>query len=406
MNRFSTVDEIEIEKQLIDKNSINTHKATKVASNIFFVYLREKQIEIDIETVSFSELNKILTKFYVEVRKKDGSMYSKSTLTSIRFGIQRLINQKRKDVNIIDSPEFSTANEIFHAQCAFLKKEGLGKVNHKIPIAPEDMKKLYKHEVFNLDQPKSLQRKVFFDLMLYLCRRRRENLRFLKKTDFALKVSKDGEYIEKVVDEMTKNRRENADTEEGEYVLATGTKYCPVNAFKLYLSVLNPRCESLFQRPKTNAPDSGPWYDAQAVGVNTLGSMMKNISIDAQLSNIYTNHCIRATSVTILDRCGFEARHIMSVNGHRSKSSIRSYSRTDSDMKKNMSRELSKFCENDATFDFGVEIQTQEDQLVPSSISSPSINTQSSTSTAKLSSLLGHCAQVEFNNCAFYFNQN
>ena len=221
MNRFSTVDEIEIEKQLIDKNSINTHKATKVACNIFFVYLREKQIEIDIETVSSSQLNKILTKFYVEVRKKDGSMYSKSTLTSIRFGIQRLINQKRKDVNIIDSPEFSTANEIFHAQCVFLKKEGLGKVNHKIPIAPEDMKKLYEHEVFNLDQPKSLQRKVFFDLMLYLCRSRIENLRFLKKTDFALKVSKDGEYIEKVVDEMTKNRRENADAEEGEYVLAT-----------------------------------------------------------------------------------------------------------------------------------------------------------------------------------------
>ena len=208
--------------------------------------------------------------------------------------------------------------------------------------------------------------------MLYLCRRGRENLIFLKKTDFALKVSKDGEYIEKDVDEMTKNRRENADAEGEGYILATGTKYCPVNVFKLYLSVLNPRCESLFERPKINAPDGGPWNDGQAVGVITLGSMMKNISIDAELSNIYTNHCIRATSVAILDQCGFEALHIMSVSGRRSESSIRFYSRTDSDLKKNMSRELSKFCENDATFAFGVEIQTQEDQLVPSSIRSPS----------------------------------
>ena len=99
--------------------------------------------------------------------------------------------------------------------CFLLKKEGFGKLNHKIPIAPKDMKKLYKQ-----------------------CRRGRENLRFLK-TDFAFKVSKDGKYIKKAVDEIAKNRRENEDAEEGEYILATGTK-CPINAFKFYLSILNP----------------------------------------------------------------------------------------------------------------------------------------------------------------------
>ena len=60
----------------------------------------------------------------------------------------------------------------------------------------------------------------------------------------------------------------------------------------------------------------GPWYDAQVVGVNTFGSMMKNISIDADLGELYTNHCIRATSVTILGQSGFETRHIMSLSGH------------------------------------------------------------------------------------------
>ena len=52
------------------------------------------------------------------------------------------------------------------------------------------------------------------------------------------------------------------------------------------------------------------------VGVNTFGSMMKNISIDADLGELYTNHCIRATSVTILGQSGFETRHIMSLRGH------------------------------------------------------------------------------------------
>ena len=73
--------------------------------------------------------------------------------------------------------------------------------------------------------------------------------------------------------------------------------------------------------------------------------MMKNISVDAKLSIIYTNHCIRATSVSVLDECGIEARHIMSVSGHRSESSIRSYARTSIGIKRKMSENLTSFCE-------------------------------------------------------------
>ena len=138
------------------------------------------------------ELNKIMEKFYVEVRKQDGELYSKSTLLSIRFGIQRKINEMRKDVNIIESVEFKTSNEIFRAQCVYLKKEELAKVNHKKPISVEDMKKLYSSNVFILENPKSLQRKVFFEVILYLCRRGRENLNNLKKGDFIVKVDDKG----------------------------------------------------------------------------------------------------------------------------------------------------------------------------------------------------------------------
>ena len=66
------------------------------------------------------------------------------------------------------------------------------------------------------------------------------------------------------------------------------------------------------QRPKKQCDETDAiWYDNQSVGVNTLGGKMKAISKQAKLSREYTNHSIRATSVTILDQCGFEARHIM-----------------------------------------------------------------------------------------------
>ena len=60
---------------------------------------------------------------------------------------------------------------------------------------------------------------------------------------------------------------------------------------------------------------------------------MKRISEDLELSQTYTNHYIRTTAVSLLDECNFEARHIMRVSGHKSESSIRSYSRRLSETK-------------------------------------------------------------------------
>ena len=80
------------------------------------------------------------------------------------------------------------------------------------------------------------------------------------------------------------------------------------------------------------------------VGECTLGEKMKNISREAKLSKCYTNHSIRATAVTILDKSGFEARHIMAISGHKNEASIRSYSKTDNCTKK-MSETLTARCE-------------------------------------------------------------
>lgn len=107
---------------------------------------------------------------------------------------------------------------------------------------------------------------------------------------------------------------------------ATEGPFCPVASFQKYIQHLNPENEFLFQRPKKKATlDSNVWYDNMVVGERYLGDMMKQISKKAELSRMYTNHSIRATAVTILDKSGFEARHIMSVSDHRSGSPIRSF---------------------------------------------------------------------------------
>ena len=53
--------------------------------------------------------------------------------------------------------------------------------------------------------------------------------------------------------------------------------------------------------------------------------MMKEISFAAKLSQTYTNHCIRATSVTLLDRAGIPVHRIMQVSGHGNEGSVKVY---------------------------------------------------------------------------------
>ena len=177
--------------------------------------------------------------------------------------------------------------------------------------------------------------------MLFFCRRGRQNLRQLKKTDFEIKVNSQGKRcVVKTNAELTKNHREHdVQAEEGGMMIANDSPFCPVSSFEKYLSVLNPMNEFLFQRPKSSGKGEVR-YNNMVVGENTLGKKKRVISQQAEWSTTYTNRSIRATTITILDRSGFEARHIMSVSGHRNESSIKSYSKTDENTKTNMAGSL------------------------------------------------------------------
>ena len=101
--------------------------------------------------------------------------------------------------------------------------------------------------------------------------------------------------------------------------------------------------------------------------------MIKAIIQEANLSLVYTNGNIRATSVTILDQASLESRNIVIVSGHRSEKSIQHYSRTVFNKKGLTSDTITNYCstekrkcvrDENVNFDFGVEFDVPQQNLV------------------------------------------
>ena len=93
MPRFVSVSDEEVANIQKNKDTANTKKQTDIMKNVFVAYCDEKNIKLNFETISKTELDDILTKFYVEVRKQNGDFYKKTSFYSLRFSLQRKMKE-------------------------------------------------------------------------------------------------------------------------------------------------------------------------------------------------------------------------------------------------------------------------------------------------------------------------
>ena len=199
--------------------------------------------------------------------------------------------------------------------------------------------------------PRSLQNKVQFDIRYYFCRRGGENIHSMTKETFELSFDVDTKiaFLKKKKDEMTKNHKEcNSEVITGfmpqilDPLTGLPHKMCPIRSYELYISKSNPDLNSLWQQPLKKFPldITAPWYSPKPVGHNPIEKFFTKLSNDCQLSQHYTNHCIRVSGTTNLTRSNFTPKQIMSVTGHKSIESLAIYQKVKSDEKLMMGMSL------------------------------------------------------------------
>ena len=175
----------------------------------------------------------------------------------------------------------------------------------------------------------------------------------MKKTTFEVKhnYQYDYDYVIKIEDEATKNHRETDQPVLTNFMPENKTDtMCPVRSFKMYIEHLNPKNPFLWQTPNpniTNEEATKVWYTRQHIGKNTLGSFMSELSKNVKLSRRYTNHSIRVTGASILTRCNFNDKEVMSMTGHKSVQSLTIYQRVQDKTKVKTGKVLQKSLTSD-----------------------------------------------------------
>jgi len=286
----------------------------------------------DFEMLPIGELAELLRQFYGALRTQKGEKYGRSALVNIRSGINRHLTSPpfNRCINIMRDVQFQAANQVLKGILRRLRLDGEDVTKHKEAISEGDMKKLYETKTLNNESALGLQRKVYLEVSLHFGRRGREGLRNLNKDSFVFKVDDKGrEFVTLAFNELDKNHQVLMPKElEKKQIMYSqpGDDMCPVLSLKKYISKLNPKCPCFFQRPREKmSPDDQTWFENKPLGVKSINSLMKSMSVDAGLSVQYTNHCVRATTATVLAKSGIDSRDVISVTGHKHESSLKSY---------------------------------------------------------------------------------
>jgi hypothetical protein len=146
----------------------------------------------------------------------------------------------------------------------------------------------------------------------------------------------------KTKDYATKNHQKGSESSGDARIYSIDHPKDAIHIFEKYVSKLHVDNPYLWQQPRNEFTNSDTyWYMNRKCGHNTIGDFMKKISKFCKLSMIYTNHCLRATTCTILGDY-FSDTDVQSISGHKSISSLAIYKRPREQKQQMMSNALSR----------------------------------------------------------------
>ena len=305
------------------------------------------------EDIPPEELNVILCHYLMKVKKHNGDEYEPDTLKSHLASFDRYLQDLglSKEYSLFSNPVFHKVNEVLAKKRRQLRQMGKGlKPNKADMLTEEEIELLWNSGQLGSHNPRFLLNTVWFHFCSLFGWRGRDEHSKLKFGDVSLKKEATGErleFLEWSVEKGSKTRtgESTAVRQFNPKIYATNDKRCPVKHFKAYLQhrpIEMCTDDAPFYLACIINPQSNVWYKRQAMGPNTLGSIMKNMASEAKIPNKrITNHSARKTSISTLKHSNFDPLNIAQLSGHRNLKSLDDYSSASDEQQKAMSFAIS-----------------------------------------------------------------
>ena len=124
----------------------STVKKTKYDLNVWNRYLDTINESRQIENIPPDELNVLLCRFFMDIKKKDGKQYEPTSLTSLHRSLQRHLNDKGSPINLFFERRaiqlFKRSTEVLSARKKELVVRNAKKIVHKQLESSQPTKKM------------------------------------------------------------------------------------------------------------------------------------------------------------------------------------------------------------------------------------------------------------------------
>ena len=306
----------------------------------------------EITVISWPELATLLSKFVLEVRKKNGDEFPPNTLLHIVSGLQRYLRLNgQPEIDFFKLPDFAGFRADLDAEMKRLQRSGLGSKRRQAePLTIDEEELLWTKGLLGSNSPQTLVDTIFFMNGIYFALRSGAEHRQLRHDPCQIELfERSGErsYL-KYTEDLSKNKpgglkgRKMKPKVVLHHANEKDPGRCFVHLFKMYrrLCPKDQPKDAFYLQPLKN-PSPGCWFSNKPIGYNKLDGTVARLCKLAGIPGYRTNHSLRATTATRLYQAGVDEQLVMERTGHQSLEGVRSYKRTSTAQQESISDILS-----------------------------------------------------------------
>lgn len=204
-SRFASISDEEVKEFTEKLENENTKKKTLYDIKEYLDACDEKR---EIEDITPVELQEIIKKFVLAVRKKNGEEYEPSSLRAFIQSIDRHLRKNNYGFSVLNDKEFHEVQDILKKKQKQLKSIGKGnRPNAADPLSDEDIDTFYSRKVLGIHSPSALLNTLWMNNCTFFGMRPGKEQRDLCWGDLQLKTDLEGScFIEFNIERQTKTR--------------------------------------------------------------------------------------------------------------------------------------------------------------------------------------------------------